>query len=369
MGQGLRIGSLAGAPIYLAPSFALLAVVLGVVYAPGAVQQQVYGSAAWLLPVGYIVILVVSVLLHEFAHAIAGLLTGQRPLVIIVNVWGGQTQFESAHDSAGRSALIAAVGPATNLVLSALAFVASGLAPGPPSIAHELVMGAAVVNLLLGVMNLIPGLPLDGGQILEALVWAGTGRRYRGTYAAGWVARVLAVLVVLLAGAAVLTGYLTPFGLIWTMMMAVFLWQAASAGLRSAAVRRRADQLDLRQLVQAAVVVPPGATLSQVLDAVAHNVALDPHFVIVAGPTGPVGVLEPAQLLAVPQEQHPLVRVEQVATPQAPTDVIDLANSGGALLQRISGLSSPGLVAVDQGRIVGVIAGTALMTALTRARG
>ncbi|MFV0461013.1 MAG: site-2 protease family protein [Actinomycetales bacterium] len=366
MQRGWKIGSLAGAPIRLSPSFALLALVLGVVFAPNAQELSYFGPQAWLLPVGYIAIFFVSVIVHEMAHATVGLLTGQRPSEIVVNVWGGHTQFGRAEESAGRSALIAGVGPITNLALAALAWGAGQAVGSPLSITGQLLTGAVVVNVLLGVFNLIPGLPLDGGHVLESAVWAATGRRANGTVAAGWVGRAIAAGLVLWAVIDYLVGARSVTFLLWTILIAFTLWQAASQALRFARVRRRADSLDLRQLVQPAVAVPADANLVQVVGALGAHAVHDPRFVVLVGPQGPVGVLDPQLLAQVPVEQHPFVTARQVARVYNPQDALEVNTTGDALLRGLSELTSESVVVTSGSSVIGVIPGRALIAALTQ---
>ncbi len=364
MGQGLRIGTLGGAPIRLSSSLLLLAVLLGVLYAPSAAELGAFGPAAWLLPVGYVLILVVSVLVHELAHACVGLATGNRPTEIVVNIWGGHTQFGQAGESPGRTALIAAVGPFANLVLAGVAWLVLLTLPTSPSIGAQLAVGAMVMNLILGLFNLVPGLPMDGGQVLESAVWGATGRRSSGTVAAAWAGRAMAVAVVGWALLQYVNGSRSVILLLWTAMIALVIWQGASASLRFAGVRRRAEQVDLRRLVVPAIAVPAGTSAQDLLAAVAAHAELDPHCVVVMSPAGPVGIVQPAAVMAVPPQQRAVVTAEQVADPHDPQDVVDVGVPSAQLLTRLRAISSNALVVTDGGRLVGVVPGKALMEAL-----
>lgn len=361
---GIRLGTLAGAPIYIAPSFVLLALLIGLVVAPGASELGAFGRAAWLLPVGFVALLFVSVLLHELAHAVTGLVAGHRPTEIVVNIWGGHTQFDVATPAAGRSALVAAAGPVSNLLLAAVGFALLWFLPPTVSIANQLLVSFAFVNVALGLFNLVPGLPLDGGYILESAVWGASGRRWKGTLVAGWVGRVVAVALVLYAVSTVLRSGSIVTGL-WGVMVALVLWQSATAALRAAAFRRRADDLDVRRLLRPAVAVPRGSTLDDVLHAISANAETDPQFAVITGPAGPVGIIAPGALLAVPPSDRALVAAERVADPHHPQDVLELPTTGDELVGRLSSVQSNNMIVVQNGRIIGVIAGHDLMSALT----
>lgn len=361
---GIRLGSLSGAPIYVAPSFAVLAILIGVVNAPSQAELGAFGQRAWLLPIGFVALLFVSVLLHELAHAVTGLAAGHRPTEIQVNIWGGHTQFTIAHPSAARSAVVAAAGPLSNLALAGLGWLTLFVLPPTVSITTQLVVSFVFVNLVLGVFNLVPGLPLDGGYLLESAVWGASGRRWKGTLVAGWVGRLVAVGLVGYAALRLLTGDMITTA-VWGVLVAAVLWQAASAALRAADFRRRADHLDLLRLVRPAVWVPSGSSLEDVLRQVANSHQTDPQFAIVTAAAGPVGIVAPGTLLAVPPGERAGVSADQVAEPHHPGDVIELPTTGDQLVGRLAQVRSNNLVVVRDGHPVGVISGHELMSALT----
>ena len=156
------------------------------------------GARAYLAALAFAVLLGLSVLVHELAHAGAARAFGWQVREIRLTLMGGHTTFDAAREAPGRSALVSLAGPAANLVLALLGAILLGsLDPGGlPRLVVELVTTA---NLLVGAFNLLPGLPLDGGRVVESLVWAVTGSETRGTVVAAWCGRVISVLVVLWA--------------------------------------------------------------------------------------------------------------------------------------------------------------------------
>jgi Zn-dependent protease len=319
------------------------------------------------LPFGYVAILFIAVLIHECAHALTGRVVGQHPRHIVINVWGGYTQFKGGDVSPGRSVLVAFAGPASNLVLAGLGWLALTVADPQPGLGRSLLFMFTVANALLGGFNLIPGLPLDGGRILEAVLWGITGRRSTATTIAAWVGRAVALAVVLWAVWPLLLGHRPhPMSLVWMGLIAFVLWQAASQSLRGAKVRAQAESLDLRDLTTPVAVVGVGATLTQALNAVSTAAHLDPKAVVVIGPGGPVGVLEPAQVFAVERHLHDQVRVEQVATAQHPDDTLDIGVRADALIERLRALHGHRLVVTENGRVVGLADGHAVLSRLVR---
>ena len=131
---------------------------------------------------------------HEVAHAVAARLLGFRVHRIVATLWGGHTAYDGTGTTPARSAVVAVGGPLANLALAALGAVATATLPWPAS---EFARSFTWLNLLLAGFNLLPGLPLDGGQLVQSLVWWLSGRRDLGLVVAGWCGRVLAVGVVL----------------------------------------------------------------------------------------------------------------------------------------------------------------------------
>lgn len=132
------------------------------------------GAAHWALAVLVPALFAVSVLLHEAAHAVAGRRCGLRVQWIVLDWVGGETEFDRDADTPGRSALVAAAGPAASLAL-AMMFAALGIAAGRDTAFGFVLLQLSWGNAVLAVFNLLPGLPLDGGHLLRAAIWKVTG--------------------------------------------------------------------------------------------------------------------------------------------------------------------------------------------------
>lgn len=265
--SGWVVGQVGGIPVVLAPSWVLIAAVLVLLYYP-VVQRLVptVGTATVVgTTVAFVVMLLVSVLLHELAHGFSAQRLGGRPREYVLTFWGGHTSFEQELPRPGGSALVAVAGPAANGLIAAGAWLvleATALS-GPGAL---LLYGAVISNGLVAAFNLLPGLPLDGGHVLEALVWALTGDRTRGTVAAAWIGRIVAIgVVVVVLVLPLLRGSRPDLGSIWMVLIAFLLWTGAGQALRTAGARRQAAGLDLRRLAVPAVAVDANADLDQAM--------------------------------------------------------------------------------------------------------
>ncbi|GHG40323.1 peptidase M50 [Sinomonas cellulolyticus] len=353
--EGIPLGRIAGVPIVLAYSWFIVAAFTVVVYGPTlANRQPQLGAAAYFVAFAYAVLLLLSVLVHELAHALTARAFGWPSQKIVLNLWGGHTQFEAFTASPGRSVLVALAGPAANFVLAAAAWlVVSGVTlTGVADILVNIFMWA---NFLIAVFNVLPGLPLDGGRIVESAVWRATGSQEKGTIAAGWTGRAIVVgIVVLTVALPVARGQELdlPFTMI-TLLVAAFLWQGATASIRHAGFRSRLPGVVAGQLARPAVGVPNFATVEEAVRAGAEaGIA-----VVLCSPDGkPQGVVDPSAVSRVPEAARSTTPVTAVGYALAPGAYVPETAAGQELVQYLAQLAGTEYAVVDgSGRVVGLL--------------
>lgn len=255
----LRLGRVTGVPVYLDRTWLLLgAFVAWTGWRAGSDlgTGTALAYAAWL-----VIGILVAVLGHEVAHAVAARLLGFRVHRIVATLWGGHTAYDGTGTTPGRAAVVAVSGPLANLALAALGAAATVLLPWPAS---QFASSVMVLNLLLAGFNLLPGLPLDGGQLVHSLVWGATGRRDLGLVVAGWCGRVLAVGVVLVyAVLPLVRGEVDVVTLVLALVMAWILWAGATAAVRRAPYERLLDRLRLEDVLEPVALVPAVTTVAE----------------------------------------------------------------------------------------------------------
>lgn len=359
--SGFRLGTVGGTPVVLRRSWFLIAVVLAFLVGPTILARvpDIGTTAAYLAALGFAGLLLGSVFLHELAHAVAARAVGTPPTVIVLDLWGGHTAFDREAPTAGRSVLVAGVGPLTNGLIAVLAFLAYRALPEGTLLA-VLALLVTWSNGFVAVLNALPGLPLDGGRVLEGLIWAVSGRRSTGTLVAGWIGRAVALGVVLVF---VVLPFLQGNGVgvitaVWVAAIAWMLWQGASQAIRYAGWQRIASSVTAGRLMVRAVAVPTSATAAdaQAAWAGAQGPAPDtPVAVVVVDEAGrPVAVLDGPALRSVPPERAPFTGVGAVARP-LPSEVLAPHLAGDDLVARIQALGAPEYAVVDGGRVVGVL--------------
>lgn len=302
-----------GVPVYVAPSWFLVAALITWWFAP-TVEAQVPGLGAWRYAVSFAfaVLLYLSVLVHELSHSVTALRLGLPVRRISLHLLGGVSEIGREPQSAGREFLIAFAGPAVSILLGVVGLGLMQVIP-PGTVLGFLALELMIANFLVGGFNLLPGLPLDGGRLLAAGVWKVSGRRLTGITAAAWAGRLLAVVVlvapVLLALAAGRQPSLVT--VVWSALIASFMWFGAGQALASARVRDRLPRVSARALARRALPVSADLPLAEALSRMA---AAQAHaLVVVDGAGRPVGVVSEAAVRATPLERRPWIPAVDVS--------------------------------------------------------
>lgn len=363
--EGISLGRIAGIPVILAYSWFVIAAFTVIVYGPVLTQRNpALGVAAYYVAFAYALLLLISVLVHELAHALTAKIFGWPTQKIVLNLWGGHTQFENFTASPGRSVMVALAGPAANLALAGSAWVVlSSVSMG--SVAEILVNIFMWANFVIGIFNVLPGLPLDGGRIVESAVWKATGSQAKGTVAAGWAGRVIVVgLVLWFIGRPLLGGGETDFSVLMvTVLVCGFLWMGASASIQQGTLRGRLHLVSAAALAGPAVGIPATATVTDL-----HRLSPDAsQAVVVCGPDGrPQGVVDRAAVAAVPASAAGSTPVTAVSYALAPGAYVPEWSQGQELIQYLSQLGGHEYAVVDHNGIVtGLLAQDAVVGAIT----
>ncbi|WP_033303726.1 site-2 protease family protein [Nocardiopsis alkaliphila] len=352
---GLLLARPFGVPVYVTSSWWIVAVLITLVYG-GIVQARLaLGPSAYLLAFVFAILLYASVLVHELAHSVVARWYGLPVRRIVLYVLGGVSEIDREAPTPGREFWIAFAGPLLSLLLAVGAFTLARWAD-PFTVTGELLFQLWVANLLVGVFNLLPGLPLDGGRLLRAGVWRLTGRAYVGSVVAAWGGRVLALGVVALpflfawsAGDAP-----GPWAVVWGLVLGGFMWMGATEALSNARVRARVPGLRARELARPAVVVPADLPLAQA-DVRAREAGAEA--VVVADSQGtPMSIVHPAAAEAIAGARRAWVPVSDVARALTTHAWVSVESEGEELLAELTRHSLPEyLVLAEDGGVFGVL--------------
>jgi Zn-dependent protease len=374
---GLPMGRPFGIPIIVSPTWFVIAAFITLYFgnelAGTAVDQL--GGGRYLMSFLFAVLLYVSVLLHELAHSVVAKSFGMPVRRIVIYFLGGVSEIEKEAETPWREFAVAAAGPGLSFVLAGLGWAVWQLMPPLTTDSSNLYIAVFYLlyslwtaNLAVGVFNMLPGLPLDGGRVLRSAVWAITRKPMAGTVAAAYTGRVMAVGVMLLAvwwskSDTDAGGYL--YTVLVAGFVASFIWIGTTQALNVARLRDRIPRLKVRELTRRAVPVPAELPLAEAMRRAAAAGARG--IVIVDHDGRPTALVHEASVLTVPLAQHPWVQVGTVSRALRPGLTLTTDLAGEDFLTALRSAPAPEyLVTEPNGAIYGVLAATDVEHAFLR---
>jgi Zn-dependent protease len=354
MGEGLHILKVRGIPIRVHASwlavYALITWSLAVGYFP-RMLPDLPPLAHWANGLLAALLLFVSVLLHELSHSLVARAHGLSVSGITLHVFGGVSQLEDEPPSPRAEFLIAVVGPLTSFALAVVLWGIGEAGIIRAGWARAVVSYLSFVNLAVGIFNLVPGFPLDGGRLLRAALWKWTGTLGRATHIASRVGVGFAFALMALGFLQTLNGAFV--GGFWMILIGLFLRSAADASSTRTALREALGTLPVRDVMTCDVVsIAPDATITQLVDRFwAHHFT---SFPVVDNGTVH-GIASVQQVHQVPPERWPETRVRELMRPLGDELVIHSGDSVFRALEKASRNSLGRLAVLDGSRLVGYV--------------
>lgn len=233
-----RVGNLFGIPLFLDPSWFF--VVLFVTFVNAMDFLPRFGGISWVAGFVMALLLFGSVLLHELGHSLVALRQGIKVNSITLFLFGGVAAIDRESNTPLGAFGVAIAGPMVSLGLFALFAIAAQFLPSG-TLLRFLAADLGQINLVLAVFNMIPGLPLDGGQVLKSLVWQVTGDRFKGVRWAAASGKFLGGLAIA-AGLSLLvvTG---RFNALWIALIGLFVYRNADSYDKLTALQQALTQI------------------------------------------------------------------------------------------------------------------------------
>ena len=312
-------------------------------------------GAYWVAGACGATVLLASLLAHELAHAIVARRAGVKVLDVTLWLVGGVTRLGGQAKTPRTAFRIAVAGPATSLLLGAF-FAGAGVGLRTLGVGH-IVIGVAWwlagINTLLGVFNLLPGTPLDGGQVLRAWLWRRHGDPTRAAIGAARAGRTLAFVLIAFGLLEFLAGAMVAG--VWLAFIGWFIFTAAHSD--EAQILSRNALAGVR--VRAAMTAHPRTVPAwiTVQDFIERYLLGDRHSAYpVEDPNGSIsGLITLAQLRQVEPRTRSTTRVGEIAMPLSRVPVATPDEPVTALLERLASAQSNRALVVDAGRVVGII--------------
>jgi Zn-dependent protease/predicted transcriptional regulator len=311
-------------------------------------------SNYWLAGTVAAVAFFACVLAHELGHSLVAVARGIPVLGITLFVFGGVARIKEEADTPRDEFLIAVAGPLTSFGLAAAfwgagrALAAAGDTASP---AAAVAAYLALTNALLGLFNLLPGFPLDGGRVLRAAVWAGTGSLRRATEVASTVGQVIGYLlvawgVVTALGGGVLSG-------VWTALIGWFLGNAAGGARQAQELKDRLRGVRVAELMEPRpATAPPDMSVHEFVTE--HVLRRGKRALPVMAAGRVLGLVSVTDAKKVPPEAWENTPVERIMTP-APLHTVAPGSGVDAALRLLAEHALNQVPVVERGELAGML--------------
>jgi len=315
MGRGaFSIGSIAGIRIALHPSWLVIAFLVTYSLAVGELPGSFPGwddALYWVVGGAVAILFFASVLAHELSHALVARRFGVQVREITLFIFGGAASLEGDTRRPRDEALIAVAGPVTSLAIGA-ALWGMGAFIAQPQVA-ALIEWLGFINITLGLFNLIPGFPMDGGRILRALLWRIRGDEFAATRNAAAVGRGFGYLLIAIGVFVAFQGG-ALFSGIWLALIGWFLSSAAESTVVQMSVQRSLRGVKVRDVMEEEPPsVSPNETIAELVN---ERLMRGEHrsFLVRHEDGGLAGIVTLSDVRGVPREDWPNARVTDIMT-------------------------------------------------------
>jgi Zn-dependent protease len=357
------VGSLLGVPVRVSATTAILVAVLTLALVPRLREESPgLGPGVYLVGVGIGVLVYGAVLVHELAHAVLARRYGHDVDSITLSLVGGRTAVAGEAASPREEFATAVVGPLASLVLGAAALgLRVLLGDGALSVALEVIV---LANLILGLLDLVPAPPMDGGRLVKAVAWRVTGSPRRGAVVSAYSGRIVAVGVLLLTLLVMprIQEESTITDTVLGVAVALLLWTMATHELTVSRLRLQVGGVVVRDLARRTLTVPLDMPLAEAIRRAGEAEA--PGLVTADSRGTIVGVVPDAAVAQVPEERRPWIPTSQVARLVEERHRLPADITGDELLSAINRAPVAEYLLVEPG---GVLVGVLSLTDLDRA--
>jgi Zn-dependent protease/CBS domain-containing protein len=315
-------------------------------------------TTLWVTSVIASLLFFLSVLVHELAHSVVARARGLPVKNITLFVFGGVSNIEKEPGSAGVEFQMAVVGPLTSLVIGGLSYLLFLLLGKNTSPLAAILAYLGFTNLLLGVFNLLPGFPMDGGRVLRSIIWKINGNLRKATRAASIVGEVLAYLFIL-AGIWLFFGG-DWVGGIWLGFIGWFLLSSAQSANTEVVLQAMFRGVTVGEVMNTApMTVPANISLQKLVDEFFLPLGLRSAIVTQADQLA--GLITLGDIRHVPREQWGQIPVGHAMIPRERLHVVSPQQSLNDVLPLMAGRDVNQLPVVEDGRVVGILSRDAIV--------
>ncbi len=351
----ITIGHVWGIPIQINPSLFVILAILTWTLATSLLPEaypELNTTSLWLTGLLTAILFFASILFHELAHALIARRNGVPVVSITLYIFGGIAQLGGKPKSPGAEFAVAAIGPASSVLLAGVFWGLNQLF-GDRGYFGASTQWLAYINLILAIFNLAPGYPLDGGRILESIVWGITGKQETGVRVAGTAGQIVAYALIAWGAWNVFNGNLV--GGIWSVMIGFILHNAATAEKRAFIQQGQLSGTRVSQVMGNVrePEIPAGLMLQDLVEQ--HILGRGQGSFIVVAAGNPVGVLSLRDVSQVPRADWPLMTAGDVMTPLVDLPRVELNDELLTAVQLMDANQLLQLPVFDGSRLAGLL--------------
>ncbi|TMC93804.1 MAG: CBS domain-containing protein [Chloroflexi bacterium] len=364
MPGSFRIFRIAGIDINIHISWLIILVFLTFSLATGWFPITYPGSStATYYLLGFIasILLFVSVLLHELAHSFVARSRGLQVKSIVLFIFGGVSNIEQEPQTPGIEFSMAFVGPLVSLLIGVVCYGLWLLVRGTHSLIVPILSYLALMNIILGIFNLIPGFPLDGGRVLRSIIWKATGNFQTATNITTFVGQAFAYLIILWGILLFFAG--NAFNGLIIIFTGWFLLTSAQSARSQSALDTAFRGVTVNQIMDTNVLtVPANISLQKLVDEYFLPRGLRSAFVMQGDQLA--GLITLSDIRHVPRDQWPQTPVGFAMIPLERLHTITPQQNVKDVLPLMTGQDVNQLAVVQDGRLVGVLTREGILRSL-----
>lgn len=375
MNKGIRIARLFGIEIKIDWSWLLILMLIVWNLTSAFSQAHPEWGMLFSISMGLLaaILFFLSVLLHELAHSLVAKSRGIPVSDITLFLFGGVSNIREEPKTPGSEFMMAVMGPVTSLVIGFLLLVLSGIGLRAENLRDLNIMqfleelGAlrtilvwiGSVNVILGLFNLVPGFPLDGGRVLRSIIWSVTGDLRKATQWASYIGQAIAWTMIV-TGMVMIFGIRIPFfgqGLIdgvWLILIGWFLNNAAIRGYQQLVVRDILGNVPVKQMTK---LNPPTVPAEISVETLIEDYIMqtDDHAFPVLRDDELIGIVCLDDVRHLPGEERARKKVSDIMTPRSKLVTVGPDDPASKALEEISNRSIRQLVVLDNDELYGLI--------------
>lgn len=333
--------------------FALLAYYFGFQYFPSVLPGTSSGILA-LVTIITIILFFSSVLVHEISHSLIAKSQGNPVKRITLFLFGGMAQIEKEPETAKGEFIMAIAGPAASFILGII-FGIIWFFTRSIGVISEPVKYLAIINIVLGVFNMLPGFPLDGGRVLRSIVWKTTGSLQRATFVASTAGRIIGFLLIGVGIVYVFFGNF--FNGIWLAFIGWFLQTSAQAGYSQVKFQAAVKGIKVKDVMNEDIIeVEKNITLQELVDDYFMKYRFG-RFPVVEDKRSKrfIGIISLHDIKIIPREKWPNVKAGDIVKTVSADEKVDREMEISDAIKKMGGNSLSQLVIMSGNRLSGII--------------